>query len=90
MGYREPKKGKYCKPVGFNLFVYEVEEKRWTNWFIGTNEAKLIWNSSIYEKDTEVKDDFLRFLKYSEAMTRLLHLSESQFEFLTIAEKIDL
>ena len=90
MGYRKLSGNVYAKPVGFNLFTFEMAELRWTNFFMGSDGAtKQIWNSNVYESDETVKDDFLRHIKNTEARTRLIK-AESELHFLSLEEKISL
>lgn len=91
MGYRlmYPSKTKWGKPVGWHLFVVEIDLLRWTNWFIGNNQQVLIWNSGTLE--TSDYTDFMMFLKHCETHTKINTISNnSQFEFLSLQEFYDL
>ena len=91
LGYRLMKSGVYGKPVGFNLFTFEIDTLLWTNWFKSVNgETMLIWNTDTYEVDETVKNDFLTFLKYCEGFTKISYNSPTNFEFLTTEEEINL
>lgn len=89
MGYRQIKKDVYGKPVAMNLFMFEINTLIWTNWFVGRNKQQLIWESNLYEPDETVENDFIKFLKHTEAYTRISD-KESQYEFLSLTEMIDL
>ncbi len=94
MGYRALKSGVWAKPVAFQLFLFEMDKMLWTNFFKGNDGVLCIWNSEFYkEKDWESdeKPSFLLFLKYTEQYTRIdIRNTDSEFEFLSIAELISL
>ena len=66
MCYREEKPGKWCKPVAFQLFVFEEKTNTWTNWFKNIQDELVIWESKRLEADR----DPLRELKEFETWTR--------------------
>lgn len=88
MGYRLMGIKKWGKPVGFHLFVVEIDLLRWTNWFKGNNEKLLIWDSNTLE-NSDYKD-FLLFLKSCESLTKIYNNnSNSKFEFLSTKEYLE-
>jgi len=86
MGYRELRINVWAKPVGFHLFMFELDKKLFTNYFKSNTGELCIWNSEIYEPDENVKNDFLNFLKYTECYTRNSIQIESEFQFFNIPE----
>jgi hypothetical protein len=89
MGYRFMKDNKWGKPVGWHLFVVEIDLLRWTNWFIGNNQKLLIWDSETLEKSYH--EDFMMFLKNCETHTKIYTITNnSKFEFLNTQEQYEL
>lgn len=86
LGYREMTKGVYGKPVAMNLFTFEIKNLTWTNWFKGGNDGveSFVWHHAVYDKTKD--ENFLIFIKDSEAATRLSR-TFSEYEFLTKKEE---
>jgi len=92
MGYRHlHDKDIYWKPVGFSMFIFKIKDNEWINKFIGADKKMYIYNSEVYEYNSEALDqydDFLNFIKHCETYTKQLDLP-SNFEFLTLEQSID-
>lgn len=87
MGYRSLDKNIYAKPIGFNLLIFELNEKRWTNWFTGSDGKKHIYDSEVFEE--EKFSNFLNFIKNEEAQATYSTFHYlSNYEFLTLKQKL--
>ena len=69
MGYRQLENSqKWAKPVGFNLFVFDIRKQEWVHHFrnFSRPEELLVWKTSNY---TGTEDDFqdVAWLSYQEA-----------------------
>jgi hypothetical protein len=88
MGYRKLNKNKYIKPVGYNVFTFNLDTSEFLNIFKGANSKIHIYNGEKYEETAGVEDDFLQFIKQNETYSKLVH-TNSNFEFLTREEQIN-
>lgn len=86
MGYRENQKEKWLKPVGYHLFSFEESTKNWCNWFQGRTEI-LLWDQFTFEG---ADDEFLDFLKQTEANTKTNSFTEMDNNFLTRTQQMEL
>lgn len=68
MCYREIKPGKWFKPVGNILFVFEEENRTWTNWYRPANSPEEIWCSHTLDVAAV---DYARQLKSWEMNSRI-------------------
>lgn len=92
MGYRHlHDKDIYLKPVGFNIFGFNIKTNEWINKFIGADKKMYTYNLELYEYNSEASnhyDDFLYFIKDCETYAKQLELP-SNFEFLTLEQFVD-
>lgn len=89
MGYRQLKNSsKFAKPVGYCLFVFDVETREFANCFKHANGKQTVIYSAA--KFNEEIDDFLSWLKSVECITRTNIDNISDFEFLDLCDSFDL
>lgn len=88
MGYRKLNKSKYIKPIGYNVFTFNLDTLEFLNMFKSADDKIHVYNSEKYEKDEDVKDDFLQFIKHVENYSNLVDSNYSNFEFLTLEDQI--
>lgn len=84
MGYREVE-GKWLKPVGYHILMYDPQLKEWSNHFTSANEKIHCWNRIVFEGH-----ELLKFIKDCEADTKTNSYSESKFEFLTRLQQMEI
>ena len=86
MGYRELTSGKWGKPVGYTLFIFNEETCEFQNWFAHNTTGKpMLYSSDKYTEDNE----FLGWLKYQEVWSKNVQ-TPSNFEFLTLQDEYNL
>lgn len=92
MGYRQMKDNPnvWGKPVGYHLFIYNVETNEFYNLIKG-KKSILNWCTSSFNEEKEEYDDFLSWLKRIECYTKTDYddLGISSFEFLDTVEILE-
>ena len=86
MGYRELKSGIWGKPVGFNMFSFNINTKEWINHFKGLNNTNQIYNTCFINDE----NDFLGELKASEFNNTKLFMNNSNYEFIRYQDIMEL
>lgn len=87
LGYRQIDKSCFGKPIGFNLFIYNIDKSTIFQYFLSVDKTSHIYN---YEKIVfNNYEDFLYDLKVFESNV-FQNRNNSDFEFLTITYKLEL
>lgn len=88
LGYREMEPNIWGKPVGFHLFIYEVDKKKWANHFVGNNKKLLIWETITFTQGEE--DELVENIGVVEQYTKI-HMGNWEYplNFTTQIEQIN-
>lgn len=85
LGYRCVGNEIYAKPFAYNLFAYNFEIDCISNCFNDINGNFMLIDSSEYT----IKHEFAHFVKMFEKSAHISVGTESNFGFLTMAERIE-
>ena len=83
--YKEVKPNNFVKTIGFHLLHYNMETKKWSNYFLGKNDQICILQTVKYEQ-TEFST-LSAFLRYTECFTKTtFYNTDTDFSILTLLE----
>ena len=88
MGYREASDNKFLKPIGYSCLAIDTNTLKFVSYLKANGEIPA-WTSETFDEECSI-EDYISVIKDFEASHTYLGFGESNFEFITPEQIVEL
>lgn len=88
MGYRNTSDNKFLKPIGYSCLAIEIDTLKFVSYF-KADEKIHVWSSSTFDEENSI-ENYIEMIKCFETSKLHLGFGESNFEFITPEQIVEL